>query len=88
MQQVIAEASRDKEYMEVALLVKQKKDSRFIKNKLPLGHPARQWIMVWDRLGYEENEAGTLLLVLDTTRLCIPRGADEDGVVDGSLKGG
>ena len=86
MQQVIAEASRDKEYMEVAALVKQKKESGYFKNKLPTGHPARQWLRVWDRLGYEENEAGTILLVLDTTRLCIPRGADKEGVVDGSLK--
>ena len=41
MQQVIEEAGRDKEYMEVASLVKQKKDSVYVKNKLPSSHPAR-----------------------------------------------
>ena len=89
MQQVIEEAGRDQEYMDVAKLVKQKRDSGYIKTRLPTGHPARQWLKIWDRLGYEENETGTgngtILLVLDTTRLCIPWGTDEDGGIDGSL---
>ena len=41
MQVVIEEAGRDKEYMEVAALVKQKQDSGYSKNRLPTGHPAR-----------------------------------------------
>ena len=72
--------------MDVAALVKQKKVSGYIKNRLSTGHSARQWIKVWDRLGYEKNEAGTILLVLNTTRLCIPRGTDKEGFVDASLR--
>ena len=53
--------------MKVAALVNQKKDSGYVKNKLPTGHPAWQWLRVWDRFWYEEKEAGTILLVLDTT---------------------
>ena len=92
IQVVIEGAGRDKVYMEVAALVKQKRDSGYIKNRLPTGHPARQWLKVWDRLGYEENETGTrtgtgtILMVLDTTRLCILRGTDEDRVIDSSLR--
>ena len=40
MQQVIEPAGKDKEYIEVASLVKQKKDYGYVKNKLPSDHPA------------------------------------------------
>ena len=42
---------------------------------------------MWERLGYVVHpEIGTILLVLDTSRICIPRGTDENGKIDGSMR--
>ena len=53
MQVVIEQAGREKDYMEVAALVKQKRDSAYVRNRLRTRHPARQWLPVWDREGGE-----------------------------------
>ena len=87
MAEVIEEAGRDLVYKKVAELVKERRDKNYVKSKLPTGHPAKQWVQEWDRLGYEEDQmSGNILLVLDATRICIPRGTDEDGKVDGSMR--
>ena len=77
MEELIQQASVDPDYLKLAELVKMKKDKMFVKNKLPSDHPARAYLSVWDRLGYEEDpETKTTLVILDTTRLCVPRGTD------------
>ena len=50
-------------------------------------YPARSFLPVWERLGYEVHpETGTILLVLDMSRICIPRGTEENGKIDGSMR--
>ena len=87
MAEMIQQAARDPDYLKLAELVKTRKDKNFVKNKLPSDHPARAYLNVWDRLGYEEDpETKTTLVLLDTTRLCVPRGTDGSGVCDGHLR--
>ena len=87
MIRVIKEAGKDPEYMEVAALVKENWDKSHVKNKLRTGHPAGQWIRVWDRLGYEPDPAsGTILMILDAAKVCISQGTNAEGIVDGSLR--
>ena len=77
MEEMIQQAAVDPDYLKLAELVKMRKDKMFVKNKLPSDHPARAYLSVWDRLGYEEDpETKTTLVILDTTRLCVPRGTD------------
>ena len=59
-----------------------------MKKKLPTEHPARPYLGVWDRLGWEEcPETGAEFMTLDCTKIVIPRGVDEiTGQVDGHLR--
>ena len=41
MQDIVQEAERDKEYKQVAELVKERRDRNYIKSKLSTEHPAR-----------------------------------------------
>ena len=87
MKDIVKEASVDPDYLKLAELVKQKKDKLFIKNKLPSDHPAKAYLSVWDRLGYEKDEeTQTILITLDMTRICVPRGTDESRKCDGHLR--
>ena len=87
MKDIVKEASVDPDYLKLAELVKQKKDKLFIKNKLPSDHPAKAYLSVWDRLGYEKDEeTETILITLDMTRICVPRGTDESRKCDGHLR--
>ena len=54
--------------------------------KLPTEHPARLFLPVWERLGYEEDDNNNTIIVLDTTKLVIPRGVDENGQIDNNLR--
>ena len=85
MQDIVQEAGRDKDYKQVTKLIKERRDRNYFKSKLPSEHPARSFLTVWEGLEYEVHpETGTILLVLDTIRICIPRGTDENGKIDGS----
>ena len=87
MEEIITQAGQDEEYKQVADLVKMRRDKSFIKTKLETQHPARQYIQVWDRLGYEEDKVtGNILIILDDTRIVIPRGVDESGQVTGQMR--
>ena len=87
MVDVIKQAGSDPEYIKLAELVKEKRDKNYIRSKLPSGHPAKAYLKVWDRLGYEEDEiTKTTLVILDTTRICVPRGVDDAGVCNGHLR--
>ena len=69
---IIEEAGKDLEYKEVAALVKERRDKSYVKNKLRTGHSAKQWIRVWDRLGYEQDPAsGNILMIMYATRVFI-----------------
>ena len=78
--------------MRVLELVKMKKDKNYIKTKVTSDHPAKAYLKVLDRLrsvtiGYDQDpETEASLLLLDTTRICIPRGVDDAGVSDGHLR--
>ena len=87
MKDIVKGAASDPEYLKIAELLKEKKDKNFVKNKLPSDHPAKAYLSVWDRLGYEEDsETKTILIILDTSRICVPRGTDESGKCDGNLR--
>ena len=67
--------------------MKMRRDKSFIKTKLETQHPARQYIQVWDRLGYEVDKVtGNILIILDDTRIVIQRGVDESGQVTGQMR--
>ena len=87
MKEIIKQVQLDKEYMEVLQLVKDRRDKAYIKGKVKSDHPARAYLKVWERLGYEEDkETEACLMTLDTSRICVPRGVDEMGVSDGHLR--
>ena len=51
-------------------------------------HPARPYLRVWDRLGWETcKETGAEILILEGNKICIPRGVDDvSGQIDGHLR--
>ena len=55
MKEVITQAAKDEEYKKVADLVKERKNKHLLKDKLPSDHPARSYLQVWERLGFEED---------------------------------
>ena len=78
LEEIIKQAGKDEEYKQVAELVKMRRDKSFIKTKLQTQHPARQYLQVWERLGYEEDKVtGSILIVLDDTRIIIPGAVDQ-----------
>ena len=68
-------------------VLKERRDKSYVKNKLPSEHPAKLYLPVWERLGLEEEEDGDgCLVTLDLTRICIPKGINEEGRCDGHLR--
>ena len=87
LSEIVSEAKKDPEYQILIRLLKEKKDKSHIKNKLPAEHPAKLYLPVWERLGLEEEEEGDgCIVTLDLTRICVPKGVDENGRCDGHLR--
>ena len=85
LQQVISQGAQDTEYCQIAGLLKGGKSKEQVR-KLPTEHPAHLFLPVWERLGYEEDDNSNTIIVLDTTKLVIPRGVDENGQIDNNLR--
>ena len=90
LQPIIEQASKDPEYKTVLELLKSEegKVKGNLKKRLPSEHPARPYIGVWDRLGWEQcPQSGAEFMTLDCTKIVIPRGVSEvTGQVDGHLR--
>ena len=90
LQPIIEQSAKDPELKVVLELLKSEggRVKGNLKKKLPTEHPARPYLGVWDRLGWEEcPETGAEFMTLDCTKIVIPRGVDEiTGQVDGHLR--
>ena len=85
--EIVNQSKLDPEYKSLVKVLKERKDKSYVKNKLPSEHPAKLYLPVWERLGLEEEEDGDgCLVTLDLTRICIPKGINEEGKCDGHLR--
>ena len=89
LQPIIDQAAKDPEYKSVLEFLKSE-GGRVKGNvkKLPSEHPARSYLGVWDRLGWEQcPKTGAEFMTMDCTKIVIPRGVNEvTGQVDGHLR--
>ena len=87
---IIDQSAKDPEFKIVLDLLKSEggRVKGNLKKKLPSEHPARPYLGVWDRLGWQQcHETGAEFMTLDGTKIVIPRGVDEiTGQVDGHLR--
>ena len=68
---ILAKSKVDPEHKLIIKFSNEKRDKSFIKKKLPSEHPAKLHLLVWDRLGLEEEQEGDCCIVtLDIKLIC------------------
>ena len=76
---LIAQAGNCSEYKQVLQLLKTGATKQSVRHRVPSDHPARSYLPVWDRMGWErDEETGAEIMTVDTSRLVIPVEARKD----------
>ena len=76
---IIDQAGKCSEYKQVLELLKTRATKQSVRHRVPSDHPARAYLPVWDRMGWErDEETGAEIMTVDTNRLVIPVQARKD----------